>query len=83
MNFKPIIIIGGEPQSIFLEIFVKVTKRKFRYPIILISSKKILKKNIVKFKKNFKYNELNKNFSNIKRGKLILLMLIIINLNFQ
>ena len=70
MNFKPIIIIGGEPQSIFLEIFVKVTKRKFRYPIILISSKKILKKNIVKFKKNFKYNELNKSFSNIKKGEI-------------
>ena len=66
MNFKPIIIIGGEPQSIFLEIFVKVIKRKFRYPIILISSKKILKKNIEKFKKNFKYNELNKVFEHKK-----------------
>ena len=70
MNFKPIIIIGGEPQSIFLEIFVKVTKRKFRYPIILISSKKILKKNKIKFKKNFKYNELNNSFSNIKKGEI-------------
>ena len=70
MNFKPIIIIGGEPQSIFLEIFLKALKKKFRNPIILVSSKKTLKKNVEKFKKNFNYNELNKNFSNIKKGEI-------------
>ena len=40
MNFRPILIIGGEPQSIFLEIFLKTLKKKLRHPIILISSKK-------------------------------------------
>ena len=70
MNFRPIIIIGGEPQSIFLEIFLKALKKRFGHPVILISSKKILKKNIEKFKKNFKYNELNKDFSNIKKDKI-------------
>ena len=54
MNFRPIIIIGGEPQSIFLEIFLKALKKRFGHPVILISSKKILKKNIEKFFKHKK-----------------------------
>ena len=48
MNFNPIIIVGGEPQSIFIEIFLKSIK-KIHHPIILVSSKEILKKNIKKF----------------------------------
>ena len=27
MNFDPIVIIGGEPKSIFLEIFLKAIKK--------------------------------------------------------
>ena len=46
MNFSPIIIVGGEPQSVFIEILLKAFK-KIRKPIILISSKTILKKNII------------------------------------
>ena len=65
MNFNPIIIVGGEPKSIFLEIFLKAIKKKSQHPIILVSSRDILQKNIEKFKKNLKLNELNKNFSNI------------------
>ena len=67
MNFSPIIIVGGEPQSIFLEIFLKAIKKKSQHPIILVSSKDILKKNIKKFKKNLKFNVLNRNFSNINK----------------
>ena len=70
MNFRPIIIVGGEPQSIFLEIFLKALKKNSLDSIILISSKDVLKKNIEKFKKNLKLNLLNKNFSNIKKGKI-------------
>ena len=70
MNFNPIINVGGEPQSIFIEIFLKSIKKKLKHPIILISSKDILKKNVKKFKKNIKLNELNKNFSNIKKGEI-------------
>ncbi len=70
MNFSPIIIVGGEPQSIFLEIFLKAIKKKSQHPIILVSSKKILEKNIEKFKKNLKINVLNRNFSNIKKGSI-------------
>ena len=44
MNSKYILIVNGEPNSIFLEIFFKALKyRKFNNPIILISSEKILK----------------------------------------
>ena len=43
MSYKPIIIVAGEPNSVFLEIFFKVTKnKKIKSPIILICSKKIL-----------------------------------------
>ena len=45
MKFKPIIIIAGEPNSIFSEIFLKVVrKKKYRSPVILICSKKIFLK---------------------------------------
>ena len=44
MNSKYILIVNGEPNSIFLEIFFKALKyRKFNNPIILISSEKLLK----------------------------------------
>ena len=52
MNYKPIIIINGEPNSIFLEIFFKVFKKKYKSPIILISSLKLL--NFYKKRFNFK-----------------------------
>ncbi len=68
MNFSPIIVVGGEPQSIFLEIFLKAIKKKTQHPIILVSSKDILKKHIKKFRKNLKFNVLNRNFSNINKG---------------
>ena len=42
MNYKPIIIVAGEPNSIFFEIFFKVIKKKIKSPIILIGSKKLL-----------------------------------------
>ena len=43
MNFNPILIVSGEPNSIFLEIFFKTQKKyKAINPIILISSKKII-----------------------------------------
>ena len=43
MKFKPIIIISGEPNSVFIELFLKIVKKnKFKSPIVLICSKKIL-----------------------------------------
>ena len=55
-NYKPIIIVAGEPNSIFFEIFFKVIKNKIKSPIILIASKKLMIKQakILKMKINFK-----------------------------
>ena len=51
MNSKYILIVNGEPNSVFLEIFFKALKyRKFNNPIILISSEKILKLQMKYFK---------------------------------
>ena len=63
MKNKPIIIVAGEPNSIFFEIFFKAIKfKKYKSPLILICCKKIftnqMKKN--KFKKKFKILEFNK-----------------------
>ena len=45
MNYKPILIICGEPNSVFIEIILKIIKKKkFKSPIVLICSKKILLK---------------------------------------
>tara|TARA_B100000989_G_scaffold269868_1_gene225591 strand:- start:640 stop:1605 length:966 start_codon:yes stop_codon:yes gene_type:complete len=72
MNFNPIIIVGGEPQSIFIEILLKAFK-KVNNPIILISSKVILKKNIERFNYHLKFNELNEDLSNLKKRKINLI----------
>ena len=57
MKNKPIIIINGEPNSVFLEIFFKSLKyKKYNSPLILISSLKLLKLQMkkLKFKANIK-----------------------------
>ncbi len=57
MTYKPIIIVAGEPNSIFLEIFFKaLTYKKFKSPIILIASLNLLKLQMKKLniKKNIK-----------------------------
>ena len=62
MNFKPIIIVAGEPNSIFLEIFFKAIKNKIKNPIILIASYKILKMQMqkLKFKKKIRLLDFKK-----------------------
>ena len=57
MNYNPILIFSGEPNSIFLEIFFKTLKlEKIKSPIILISSKNLLNHQMkkLKFKKKIK-----------------------------
>ena len=60
MNIKPIIIIAGEPNSIFSEIFFKTIKKKFKSPIILIASHKLLKMQMQKLKCKKKIRLLDK-----------------------
>jgi len=57
MNFKPIIVVAGEPNSVFFEIFFKaLKKKKIKSPIILIASFKLLKLQMKKmgYKKTIK-----------------------------
>ena len=71
MNFKPIIIVAGEPNSIFLEIFLKAIKKKtFKSPIILIASKNHLEKQIKFFKSKIKFNEIDYSKKKIKINNL-------------
>ena len=60
MNYKPIIIVAGEPNSIFFEIFFKALKyKKYKSPLILISSIKILNLQMKKLKIKKKINLLD------------------------
>ena len=63
MNYSPILIVSGEPNSVFLELFFKVLKKdKIKSPIILISSKKLLTLQMKKleFKKKIKLLQVSK-----------------------
>ena len=63
MHYSPILIVGGEPNSVFLELFFKVlSKNKIKSPIILISSKKILNLQMKKlgFEREIRLLDLNK-----------------------
>tara|TARA_Y100000591_G_scaffold312544_1_gene317087 strand:+ start:354 stop:1319 length:966 start_codon:yes stop_codon:yes gene_type:complete len=77
MNSKYILIVNGEPNSIFLEIFFKaLNNKKFKCPIILISSEKILKLQMkyYNFKKKIRmldYRKLNESNINNKSINLI------------
>ena len=76
MNYKPIIIVAGEPNSIFFELFFKVIKKKINSPIILIASKKLMIKQAKILKKKVNFNIINefeiiKKKNNLKRINLI------------
>ena len=68
MKNKPIIIVNGEPNSVFLEIFFKTLKyKKFKSPLILISSLELLRLQMkkLKFQKDIKLIDI-KNLNNYK-----------------
>ena len=82
MKNKPIVIINGEPNSIFLEIFFKAIKyNKFKSSLILISSLKILKLQMkkLKFKKNINLIE----HKNLKKNKIDNKSINLINVEFK
>ncbi len=69
MKNSPILIVSGEPNSIFIEIFFKVLKlRKIKSPMILIASQNLLKLQMKKLKIKKKINLLNQ--SNLEKYKL-------------
>ena len=66
MTIKPIVIVAGEPKSIFFEIFFKSMNKKINSPIILICCKKILVKQIKYFEFKKKVNFVD--FKNITKN---------------
>ena len=76
MNYKPIIIVAGEPNSIFFEIFFKVIKKKIKSPIILIASEQLILKQAKFLGKKINLNLINeddliKKKNNLKKINLI------------
>ena len=58
MNYKPLLIVLAEPRSIFIEILLKAYKKlrkKIKRPILLIGSKKLLKKQLSYLTAYYKY----------------------------
>ena len=81
MNYKPIIIVAGEPNSVFFELFFKVIKKKIRSPIILIASKKIIIKQAKILKKKISFNITNE--SEIIKKKNDLKKINLIDIDFK
>ncbi len=77
MIYKPIIVVAGEPNSIFFEIYVKSLKyKKFKSPIILIASYNLIKLQMKKLKIKKKIRlinilDLKKKYLNNKKINLI------------
>ena len=76
MKIKPIILVPGEPNSIFFEIFFKAIKSKnYKSPLLLICCKKLISQEMKRYKlrkklrilkvKNLRYNQLDNKFINI------------------
>ncbi len=85
MRNRPIIVVAGEPYSIFFEIFFKSLKnkniKKIKSPILLIGSKTLLYNQMKSLKYNLSINEIS--LKNIKISKLKNSKINIINVNFN
>jgi len=71
---KPVLIVLGEPNSVFIEILSKALnknsiKRKINYPIIIIGSKNLFISQLKKLKKKLKFTVLDEKL--IKNKKLL------------
>ena len=77
MGKEPIIIVGGEPNSVFLEIFFKSLKTNtYKSPLIIIISKKLLQEQMKKLGFSFKINDIDKklkDFSKLNNNKINLI----------
>ena len=81
-NFKPILIVAGEPNSIFVEILIKsIKKTKINSPIILIMSLKVFKLQMKKLNFTYPFKIINEN--NIILDKIDNKNLNIIDINYN
>ncbi len=82
MVYKPIIIVAGEPNSIFSEIFFKsLNYKKFNSPIILIGSKNLLELQMKRLNVQKKIRLIN--FFDLKKCDLDNKKINLININFN
>ncbi len=82
MRNKPIIIVAGEPNSVFLEIFFKtLVKKKFKNPLVLICSLELLKLQMKIFNFNRKIRLIN--FSDLKNINLNNLSINLIDVKYH
>ncbi len=81
MKNNPIILVAGEPNSVFLEIFFKAIKqKKYKSPLILICCEKLLKSEMKK--NNFKRKLNILNLDNFRNYKLNNKAINLINVNY-
>ena len=87
MNFNPIIVVGGEPYSIFLELFFKVYSSRliktYNRPLILIASKKLILNQMKILGYKFKINLINQKILSRKILNNQKINLIDVNLNYK
>ena len=85
MKFKTLLIVLGEPYSIFSEILFKSFKhnsiKKIKKKIILVGSKELLEKQMIKLGFKFKFNEIK--IQEINKLKIYKDKINIININYK
>jgi len=84
MNREPILIVAGEPNSVFLEIFFKSIKnKKYKNPLIIIVSKRLLIKQMKSLGFDFKINLVNKDYLSLNELNNKKINLIDVNYDFK
>ena len=80
---KPILIVAGEPYSIFSEILFKLYKKyQLKNPIVIIASYRLFKRQMELLNYKIAFNIIDKNFNN-KDLRINEINLIDINFNFS
>ena len=83
MSNRPILIVAGEPNSIFVEILIKALKKKINSPIVLIISLQLFKKQLRVLNYNYPFQVINNQSvfsSNLSNKKI---NIIDVNYNFK
>ena len=84
MRNKPILIVSGEPFSVFIEIFLKaIKKRKDKKKIIMIVSKSLFKRQMTALGFDYDINLVDKNNINFKKLSKHKINIINVNFNYE
>ena len=84
MYYKPILIVAGEPNSVFLEIFFKsIITNNYNNPLIIIVCKKLLAEQMQKLGFSYKINLINPNRINFQKINNKTINIIDIEYNFN